>query len=43
MKRIKRKDASAKVVVVVFTHSLIAMFKAAFAEMGGICKYYDLL
>ena len=29
MKKIKRRDANAKVAVVVFTHSLIAMFKAA--------------
>ena len=46
MKRIKRKDASAKVVVVVFTHSLIAMFKAAFAEMGvsaNIMTYYEFM
>ena len=35
MKRIKRKDSSAKVAVIVFTHSLIAMFKAAL--LNGWC------
>lgn len=46
MKRIKRKDPNAKVAVVVFTHSLIAMFKAAFAEMGvaaNIMTYYEFM
>ena len=46
LKKIKRKDAKAKVAVVVFTHSLIAMFKAAFAEMGiavNIMTYYDFM
>ena len=46
MKKIKRRDANAKVAVVVFTHSLIAMFKAAFAEMGiaaNIMTYYDFM
>lgn len=46
MKRIKRKNANAKVVIVVFTHSLIAMFKAAFAEMGvpaNIMTYYEFM
>jgi len=46
MKKIKRRDPNAKVAVVVFTHSLIAMFKAAFAEMGiaaNIMTYYDFM
>ena len=46
IKRIKRKDPNAKVAVVVFTHSLIAMFKAAFAEMGvaaNIMTYYEFM
>ena len=46
MKKIKRRDANAKVAVVVFTHSLIAMFKAAFAEMGIAAKimtYYEFM
>lgn len=46
MKRIKRKFPSAKVAVVVFTHSLIAMFKAAFTEMGvsaNIMTYFEFM
>lgn len=46
MQKIKRKDDNAKVAVVVFTHSLIAMFRAAFAEMGiaaNIMTYYDFM
>ena len=46
MKRIKRNNPNAKVAVVVFTHSLIAMFKAAFSEMGvsaNIMTYYEFL
>ena len=46
MKRIKRNDPNAKVAVVVFTHSLIAMFKAAFAEMGvsaNIMTFYEFM
>lgn len=46
MKRIKRKDPKAKVAVVVFTHSLIAMFKAAFVEMGvsaNIMTYFEFM
>lgn len=46
MKRIKRKDPNAKVAVVVFTHSLIAMFKAAFTEMGvsaNIMTFYAFM
>lgn len=46
MKKIKRKDPNAKVAVVVFTHSLIAMFKAAFSEMGvsaNIMTYYAFM
>ena len=34
IRKIKVKDSSASVLVVVFTHSLIKMFEAAFAEMG---------
>lgn len=36
--RIKRKTPDAKIAVVVYTHALIAMFKAAFAEMGIASK-----
>lgn len=46
MKKIKKKDPNAKVAVVVFTHSLIAMFKAAFSEMGvsaNIMTYYEFM
>ena len=46
MKKIKRKAPNAKVAVVVFTHSLIAMFKAAFSEMGvsaNIMTYYAFM
>ncbi len=46
MKGIKRRVPNAKVAVVVFTHSLIAMFKAAFAEMGvsaNIMTYYEFM
>lgn len=46
MKRIKRNDPNAKVAVVVFTHSLIAMFKAAFSEMGiaaNIMTYFEFM
>ncbi|WP_308558954.1 3'-5' exonuclease [uncultured Porphyromonas sp.] len=46
MKRIKRKDPQASVAVVVFTHSLISMFKAAFEEMGvsaNIMTYYQFM
>lgn len=46
MKHIKRKGPNAKVAVVVFTHSLIAMFKAAFVEMGvpaNIMTYYEFM
>lgn len=44
--KIKRINPNAKVAVVVFTHSLIAMFRAAFAELGvvaNIMTYYDFL
>lgn len=34
IRKIKTKDSRASVLVVVFTHSLIKMFEAAFAEMG---------
>ena len=46
MKRIKRNDPNVKVAVVVFTHSLIAMFKAAFSEMGiaaNIMTYFEFM
>ena len=46
LKRIRRQTPSAKVAVVVFTRSLITMFKAAFAEMGvsaNIMTYYEFL
>ena len=46
MKRLKRNDPNAKVAVVVFTHSLIAMFKAAFSEMGiaaNIMTYFEFM
>ena len=46
MKRIKRNDPNAKVAVVVFTHSLIAMFEAAFSEMGiaaNIMTYFEFM
>ena len=34
MKKIKQRSPQSKVVVVVYTHALIAMFRAAFSEMG---------
>ena len=46
LKRIKNNNPSAKVAVVVFTHSLIAMFQAAFAEMGvsaEVMTYYAFM
>ena len=46
IKKIKRKNPDAKVAVVVFTRSLIEMFKAAFAEMGvsaDIMTYYEFM
>lgn len=46
MRRIKENNPDAKVAVVVFTHSLIAMFKAAFVEMGvsaNIMTYYEFM
>ena len=44
IKRIRTRKPDADIAVVVFTHSLIKMFKAAFAEMGqyaDIMTYYD--
>lgn len=38
LKKIKRDHPDAKVVVVVFTQSLIKMFQTAFAEMGVVAK-----
>ena len=46
IKKIKRQSPGASVVVVVFTHSLIAMFKAAFRELGisvNVITYYDFM
>ena len=34
IRKIKTSDESASILVVVFTHSLIKMFEAAFKEMG---------
>ena len=46
LKKIKRDHPNAKVIVVVFTHSLIKMFQAAFAEMGvaaNIVTYFSFM
>ena len=46
MKRIKKKHPNAEVIVVVFTHSLIRMYQAAFVEMGiavNIVTYYAFM
>ena len=46
IKKIKRQAPSASIVVVVFTHSLITMFKAAFREMGvnvDVITYFDFM
>lgn len=46
LKKIKRDHPNAKVIVVVFTHSLIKMFQAAFAEMGvaaNVVTYYAFM
>ena len=46
MKKIKKERPNAKVVVVVFTKSLIKMFQAAFAEMGvaaNIITFYAFM
>ena len=46
IKKIKRDNPSASVVVVVFTHSLIKMFNAAFKEMGvnvEVITYFDFM
>lgn len=46
IKKIKRQSPSASIVVVVFTHSLITMFKAAFQEMGvnvEVMTYFDFM
>lgn len=46
IKKIKRQAPSASIVVVVFTHSLITMFKAAFREMGvnvEVVTYFDFM
>ena len=46
IRKIKVKDSRASVLVVVFTHSLIKMFEAAFAEMGyrvEVVTFYDFM
>ena len=46
IKKIKRQSPSASIVVVVFTHSLISMFKAAFREMNvhvDVVTYFDFM
>lgn len=46
IKKIKRDNPSASIVVVVFTHSLITMFNAAFKEMGervDVITYFDFM
>lgn len=46
LRRIKNKNENAKVAVVVFTRSLISMYRSAFAEMGmsaEIMTFYDFL
>ncbi len=46
IKKIKRQTPSASIIVVVFTHSLITMFKAAFKEMREIVEvvtYFDFM
>lgn len=46
IKKIKRQSPSASIVVVVFTHSLITMFKAAFREMNvhvDVITYFDFM
>lgn len=46
IKKIKRNSPSASILVVVYTHSLIAMFKAAFREMGvsvNVVTMYDFM
>lgn len=46
IKKIKRQAPSASIVVVVFTHALIAMFKAALREMGldvEVITYFDFM
>ncbi len=46
VKRIKRESPNASFVLVVFTRSLIAMFEAAFAELGivvNVVTYYEFL
>lgn len=46
IKKIRRQAPSASIVVVVFTHSLIKMFDAAFKEMGervDVITYFDFM
>ncbi len=46
IKKIKRQHSDAKIILVVFTRSLIAMFRAAFAEMGlsvSIVTFYEFM
>ena len=46
IRKIKTSDKSASILVVVFTHSLIKMFEAAFKEMGysiDVVTIYDFM
>lgn len=46
IKKIKRNNPNASVIMVVFTHSLITMFEAAFKEMGvsvNVITYFDFM
>jgi len=46
VKRIQKNHPNASLVLVVFTHSLIAMFEAAFAEIGivlDVVTYYNFM
>ena len=46
IRKIKTKDSNASLLVIVFTHSLIKMFEAAFSEMGykvNVVTYFDFM
>ena len=46
IKTIKRQSPNASIIFVLFTKSLITMFKAAFLEMGvsvNVVTYYDFM
>lgn len=46
IRKIKSKNSNARILVVVFTHSLIKMFDAAFHEMGccvDVVTFYDFM